>query len=681
MAQAQAQFIEKVDTQYAYDFALKLGTFRTNEALGYRSAGSSAEYEAGEAIKEEMAAIGLQNITKDEITVDAWTFEYAKLTYTTVDGSQKEVELGMYQTNFDSSGLSEYTLIDGGQGTQEDLKDLDVNGKLVLIDINQRENWWVNYPAYEAYLNGALGVIVAQDGGYSEISDDALNAQDICGSEDAAAFSISRNDANAIRETLNQKASHEMSIKLDAKSEVVRDQKTYNIVGTIPGKDPESMVLMSAHYDAYFEGFQDNSVAVSLMLGIAKSLVDSGYTPEKTLVFIATAAEEWGVSNTRYDWSTGAYKQIFEVHPEWVGKVIANINFELPAMVEGDVDQIRASYELTSYLETFIPSIQSSEGVFEGGVEIINPIQTWSDDFSFSIAGIPSSVTALRGGFAASTYHSPMDDKTTYSEAALRHHYHMYGQLMIHYDRLAISPLDFSTRLEAFKERLDESVLGGVIMDDNITAYDALSAKIESLETFANQAWERVKTLNDAYVKALDEDKQDEAQSILNEAADVNHQVLETFRYVEDNFVRLTWEDVSIFPHEHSQNNLIALKDSIQALENGVASEALDNSLYLIDNNWYAYDWSKETYEYFTDYAINQPQDRLLWGYGRLQGHVDLYDVIKSLQAKGDQGQYAEELEILKNAVEGEMDNLQAQVHHELNALDGLSTKLQEILK
>lgn len=46
------------------------------------------------------------------------------------------------------------------------------------------------------------------------------------------------------------------------------------------------------------------------MMGIAKGLIDSGYQPEKTLVFCAMAAEEWGVSNTRYDWSTGAYNQI-----------------------------------------------------------------------------------------------------------------------------------------------------------------------------------------------------------------------------------------------------------------------------------------------------------------------------------------------------------------------------------
>ena len=90
-------------------------------------------------------------------------------------------------------------------------------------------------------------------------------------------------------------------------------------------------LFLSAHYDSYFSGFQDDNAAIALMLGIAKGLVDSGYQPEKTIIFNALAAEEWGVSNTRYDWSTGAYNQIFRIHPEWVGKAVANINFELPA--------------------------------------------------------------------------------------------------------------------------------------------------------------------------------------------------------------------------------------------------------------------------------------------------------------------------------------------------------------
>ena len=56
------------------------------------------------------------------------------------------------------------------------------------------------------------------------------------------------------------------------------------------------------------------------MFGIAKSLLESGYQPNNTIVFCAMAAEEWGVIDSDFDWSAGAYEQIFTAHPEWVAK-------------------------------------------------------------------------------------------------------------------------------------------------------------------------------------------------------------------------------------------------------------------------------------------------------------------------------------------------------------------------
>lgn len=69
---------------------------------------------------------------------------------------------------------------------------MDVEGKLVLIDINQRDGWWINFPVYQAHIKGAAALVAVQEQGYGEIHDTALNAQDIAGPEDAAAFSISR---------------------------------------------------------------------------------------------------------------------------------------------------------------------------------------------------------------------------------------------------------------------------------------------------------------------------------------------------------------------------------------------------------------------------------------------------------------------------------------------------------
>lgn len=668
----QEAFLSHVDTTYSYDLARKLENIRSNEALGYRTAGSDAEFQTGELLKAEMEAIGLSDVTKDAFTLDTWTFETAQLTYPTAAGEQTTVELGGYQTNFSTGGPQTYTVIDGGRGTEADLEGLDVTGKLVLVDINQRDDWWINYPAYEAHLRGAAAVLAAQNGGYSEVSDDALNAQDVCGPADAAAFSISRTDAEAIRAAMDAAGTNELTVTLQAESRVGLDGTAYNIVGTIPGKDPDSMVLMSAHYDSYFTGFQDDNAAIALMMGIAKGLLDSGCQPEKTLVFCAMAAEEWGVTNTRYDWSTGAYNQIFRVHPEWVGKVVADINFELPAMSEGETDQIRTSYELKTFVEDFRSDVPAVDGVFPEGIEVIVPTQTWSDDFSLSIAGVPSCVTALRGGFSQTHYHTQFDNHETYSPEAFLFHHNMYGLLMIAYDQCAVSPLDFTTRLEALRSSIDSSVLTA----DQVSA---LTEALDRADEAAQAAWKRVSTVNQEYAEALHKGDTEKADQILAESRALNQAVLEAFRSAEDNFVRLTWEDVSIFPHENGQTNLAALDGAIAALESGDPSVALDEYLYLVDNNWYAYDWSRETFNYFTDYVLNQPADRLMWGAGRVQGHVDLFDVIRSLQAKAEGDDLSSELAALRSAREQVAADLQEQIGAEVDSIDALTQSLTQL--
>lgn len=669
---AQQAYLEHVDTGYSYDLALRLEDIRSNETLGYRTAGSQAELDTGDMLKAEMEAIGLQNVTKDAFTLDTWTFEKAELTFTDSTGNPYTAQLGGYQAEFVTDGAESFTIIDGGQGTEADLCELDVAGKLVLIDINQRENWWINYPAYEAHLRGAAAVIAVQDGGYAEISDDALNAQDICGPADAPAFSMSRTDANALKQAMDE--NNEITVTLDAVSRVGFDGTSYNIVGMIPGRDPDAMILMSAHYDSYFAGFQDDNAAIALMFGIARGIIDSGYQPEKTLVFCAMAAEEWGVSNTRYDWSTGAYNQIFRVHPEWVGKVIADINFELPAMNEGDTDQIRTAYELKTFVEDFKQTVPAVEGVFPQGIEIIVPTQTWSDDFSLSIAGVPSSVTALRGGFAQTHYHSQFDNRDTYSEEAFLFHHNLYGMLMLAYDRCAVSPLDFSTRLQALREAMDDTILTA----DQMTA---LNDALIDAEKAAADAWAAVSEVNESYRQALDSGDTGEADALLQQSREMNDAILAAFQFAEDAFVRLTWEDVSIFPHEHSQNNLIALNAAVEALEAGDSAAAVDEYLYAVDNNWYAYDWSRETFDYFTNYVLNQSADRLMWGAGRVQGHEDLFDVIRSLLGKyGDTAaDYTEELARLEKAIETQTAMLAQQVDHEVTSLTGLTAQLTAI--
>ncbi|WP_338470910.1 M28 family peptidase [Niallia sp. XMNu-256] len=671
---ASDEYLSKVDIDYSYKFTKSLEEYKTNEKLGYRTAGSEAEIKTGNKIYEEMKNIGLTEVTRDEFTLDTWEFEKAELSFKDANGQDYHSVLGAYQVNFNTNGVKEFDVVYAGKGTKNDLAELDIEGKIVLVDINQREEWWVNYPALQAHFKGAAAIIAVQEGGYSEVDPDALNAQDICGPDDAPAFSMSQTDAKVLKEAISNSETGTLKVNFDAKSTVNFDGKSYNYYGKIIGKDPESYIILSAHYDSYFTGFQDDNAAIGLMLGIAKGLIDSGYQPEKTIIFNALAAEEWGVSNTRYDWSTGAYNQIFRIHPEWAGKAVANINFELPAYEHAKSEEIRSVYELKPYLEDFAKKVPAVDGVYEEGISVVSPLRTWSDDFSFSLGGVP----ALRNDFQDSEfmrthYHSQFDTDETYNEKAYLFHHNLYGLLAIYYDQTAVVPLDFTVRLNALKESINQDVFeqSGVSSKELVSQIDEVIAEVDKVNS-------EVKNINENYQQALNEGDEKTAKKLYEDSRTLNAKLLETFKLAQDQLVKLTWEDVQIFPHEYAQNNIENLSLSIEALNKGEINTALDEYLWAVDNNWYAYDWDREVFDYFTDYVVDQPEERLMWGAGRVIGHVDLYDQINSLIEKKEQpnADVSEELKALNSALENQIQLLKTLVNEELESVKAISETL-----
>lgn len=450
-----------LDVKESYDLAKRMEQEKTNPVLGYRTAGSLAERKTGDMLLKEMKEAGLTEVEKDKIRVDAWEFKKAVMRYRDQEGTVHEIQLGAYQTDFKTDGFQKFDLVYLGKGTADEYKNIDVKGKLVLIEINQREEWWINYPVYQAHLKGAAALIAVQSRGYAQIDDTALNAQDIAGPSSAPAFSMSRADFLKIRRLMEEKNEDgkkipKISVEFDADTEVIKDQYTYNIVGKIPGTSSDSMILLSAHYDSYFEGFQDDNAAVAMIIRIARALIRGGYRPRHTIVVCALAAEEWGISDTKYDWSTGAYRQVFEARPEWPGHVIADLNFELPAHAHSTRDAIRCTYEYADFVRSFVDTVQMPEGIYPEGMTTLYPIETWSDDFTMAISGIPSMVNDFSGGpFMENYYHSQYDNQDVYEEEVYKFHHEFYLRLLLAIDSLALPPMDFGRALAGSIESLD----------------------------------------------------------------------------------------------------------------------------------------------------------------------------------------------------------------------------------
>ena len=642
----QESILKNLDIDYSYRLAKRMEQFRTNPVLGYRPAGSRAEFETGEMLKREMEAIGLSDVRKDAVKVDGWEFKKAVLSYSGEDGTRHEIQLGAYQTTFVTDGPKEFSLMYLGKGTAADYEGKDVTGKLVLVDINQRDEWWINYPVYQAHLKGAAALIAVQSGGYGEIDDEALNAQDIAGPENAPAFSISRKDSDPLKELLERTA--EITVTLDADSRVTRDCTTYNIVGSIPGRHPDRMVLLSAHYDSYFSGFQDDNTAIALMFGIAKALLASGFTPNNTIVICAMAAEEWGVVDSNFDWSTGAYEQVFTAHPEWVGKVIADLNFELPALAHGTRARIRSCYEYTRFLEEYLSELPDLTQAYPEETRVTSPIETWSDDFSMAIAGIPSMVNDFTGGsFMETHYHSQFDNDAFYDEQVYRLHHELFALLIMALDETCVIPLCSAPVMKRALDGYNASseILRSFVAMDLISPMTlaSLAEKISDLEKMLSDAadvaesrYESRRSLNSHYRALLAEGRQKEAECLYLESREAEKEALRRFKYAQDELVRIDWYGNVHYPHEILLQNIRLIGGAIANLKEQNLSSAL-RKLYQVDNNAYAFMFDEEVYNHFTDYVLNQPQDRLKWGYRRLMPHENIYALVKDLLQKKEE--------------------------------------------
>lgn len=657
----EQQYIASLDIEASYNLAKQMEAYRTNPVLGYRPAGSKAEFETGEMLKSYMEDLGLSNVRKDEIKVDGWEFEKAVLAYRDSAGERQEVQLGAYQTDFVTEGPETFQVVYVGKGGEKDYADKDVTGKIVLAEINQRDEWWINFPVYQAHEKGAKALIAVQIGGYGQVDEKALNAQDIAGPPEAAAFSMSFEDSEKLKACLDEKG--EITVTLDASSRVMRDVSTYNILGEIPGRRSDRMILLSAHYDSYFSGFQDDNTAVAMMLGIARAFIKMGYQPENTWVFCAMAAEEWGIADSKYDWSTGAYAEVFNVHPEWAGKVIGDFNFELPALSNGNLDGIRCTYEYKDFFEDTLKTLPALSPAYPEGVLVSAPIETWSDDFSVAISGIPSMVNEFSAGsFMTTHYHSQYDSDEYYNEAAYRFHHELYGLLLMHLDRQSVAPLNFAEVFEQASASLD--VLMCQKSGSRVTALLNLLGQTEEM---AEEVYDRIYDINEA---GVDSEECREAEKIL----------LKVFKMAQDKYVRLTWEDAVVFPQEAAQNNLRYLKKAIRALKRKTPdAEAAFEALYEIDNNAYAFQFSKQVYERFTDYVLDQNSDRLQWGRGRIVHHENLYDLVAQLMDKYHQGamDFANEIAELERVVERQKDYLRDDIEYMLQSTEKMLLLLQ----
>ncbi len=597
-------FEEAIDTEYGKEIIKNISSFGDDPVTGNRSAGSPAESQVLDYLKAEMENIGLKNVTSEEITVDTWLFKGADLTFIDADGKEKKINLGSYQTTLQADN-EELELVYVNKGTAADYEGIDVTGKLVLLDVDQNEDWWINYPAYQAKVKGAKAVIAMSV--YPEEGPDRIGVQDVCGPADAPALAISEEDSKALQKAIKDGNGESITVTLNADSKVTEDGTSHNLWGEIPGKTDETIFLF-AHMDGYFHSAYDDAQGAAVSMSIAKAIIDSGYEPDKTIRICMHGSEEWGVSGSEYDWSTGAYEEIMTNHPEWAEGAFAIVNNDGAYAVEGETFAgTRSAVELMDFVKDSIGEFED-DTVYEWSFD---KTSVYTEDFQWAREGIPAIVAGSGEGskYDDMGYHSSYDswDAQPLDENGFKDVIRAFGKITLDLDALDVRPMNFTARLQDFEDSLTDTDQFDTLLEDGYTAAAALEEKMKTVEESGEKT----------------------------EAVKLNKQTQEVYKTLQDYLLGLDFEPEAINKHELYQTNIDMLSQTINALEKGNIQEAYDEYLWAIDWAWYDMYFDQETCDYLENQLFENRKGT--WGDGLVKyPHCDIDDVVISLGEKYD---------------------------------------------
>jgi aminopeptidase YwaD len=637
-----------------------LSSFGDDKATGNRSAGSRASTDAAEYLYQEFNRCGLKTVTVDQFHASGWTYKGAYLVYKDEYDQERKIVLGGYATGIEADDIS-VGVVDAFKGRISDYKTLgEVKDKIVLVRFNPWNDFWVSYPAYQAYLLGAKAVLAVTD--YAVERETRLVSQPIQGPPFAPVLAICARDSDILKALIARSKAKEITVTLKAHSCVYPSKTSYNIWGEIPGITDEVIYLI-AHYDGYYHSCFDDASGVSTILGIAKAIVASGYRPDKTIRIVAHGAEEWGKADSDYDWATGAFEQITHIHPEWAERAFALVNIDgnFPVARERNF-QIHVSSELRKYVADSTAALLCKENY---NFEIISANTPFSEEFSYARAGIPC-ITA-RDSFETSIYytsiyHSSMDSASFgFNNRTYQFNHILYGKILFDLDATYIRPMDFYQRFQELKASLNETIAG-----------TGLVQAVQQAAFYAYELSVKIKKINEGET------------TLINKSGNLNVSLYKLYKKMQDSLLRLDWSAKVIFPHENCQTNIELLVNAIKALRSGGGSfpEIVDKYIKPIDNNRYVYDFDRRCYLFFAGRVTLGNEGT--WGFNLVEKpNEDLYEVAQSLKDKfyDENPDVSEEIKSLEIALKRQTRYLDEIITREIGDVREITAEMKHILQ
>ena len=140
--------------------------------------------------------------------------------------------------------------------------------------------------------------------------------------------------------------------------------------------------------------------------------------------------------------------------------------------------------------EDFVFTVDARK-VYPEGLGVQCPIETWSDDFSVAISGIPSMVNEFSSAeFMETHYHSQFDNEDFYDEPVYRFHHNLYGKLVLAFDYTAVVPMDFERLFAAVEDSVEKSLCEKTQADET-----NLLERLKKAKKLGRQLYSQIQTI------------------------------------------------------------------------------------------------------------------------------------------------------------------------------------------
>ncbi|HET6171897.1 MAG TPA: M20/M25/M40 family metallo-hydrolase [Gaiellales bacterium] len=435
-----------VDAAFAHNFVARLAAIGTGD-LGFRVAGTPEDDEACALVAAEMAAIGLQQIAREPVPVDAWRFTGASLSI-----AEEVLRCSCFGGVAGTlpSGV-EGGLVFVGEGRREELRGLDLRGRIALFDWRGDQLYWPALTAADLGHAGAVAAVCTCLPGaryyQAERSLGSFDSMGFAGSPPLAY--LPADDAARVIARLRQGVPLQARLVVDA--ELTRGATAHNVVGSLPGCSQGAPIVIGGHHDAWFSGAFDDASGVAATLAIAKALADSGYEPEHTIVFTSHTAEEYGRADAQFDWLIGAWWQIAHEHPQWAREAVLYLNVEGTGMA-GAPTVVDSPPELRHFARRVLGRARR-DGLLRHG-NVWDVPRTGTEQWPWAAAGVPSlGVADVVPHYMQSIYHTQYDTLEIVDRDRLADGIRLYTRLVMAADRDPAGLLDLAARPRQVRRR------------------------------------------------------------------------------------------------------------------------------------------------------------------------------------------------------------------------------------